>query len=83
MHQPRAIHLKVGRFAIDIPLPSLPEKDSPLWPLIRIFSVFAFGILFLYDTATQFDATELECLTKLMFAVSGIELGAKWLLGRK
>jgi hypothetical protein len=61
----------------------MPENDSPLWPLFRIFSVFAFGIIFLYDTATQFDETELECLAKIMFAVSGFELGAKWLQGRK
>jgi hypothetical protein len=45
--------------------------------------VLGFAAIFMWDTATNFDSSELECLTKLMFAVTGAEIGMKLLAGKK
>jgi hypothetical protein len=54
---------------------NLPPNDSAFWPIFRIFMVMAFSTIFMWDTATQFDETELNCLARIMTAVCGLEVG--------
>lgn len=52
---------------------TMPDRESPFWPIFRILMVMAFSVAFMYDTATQFDETELNCLARIMGAVCGLE----------
>jgi len=61
----------------------LPSNDSAFWPIFRIFMVMMFSVAFMYDTATQFDETELNCLARIMTAVCGLEVGIAWIRRKK
>jgi len=52
---------------------NLPSSDHPIWALVRFGMVLGFAGFFMWQTASDFDKTEWDCLIRLTVAVFGTE----------